>query len=64
MCDQRSFGAETKYDPPAVQLARLCEEELGYDRGHIDSVALRLLIQARWEQIIQLAHAIHKENPK
>lgn len=41
------------------QLARLLERELGYVEGHIDNVALRLLLQAKWDRIALLAHAIH-----
>lgn len=50
-----------KMDPieAGKQLARLMERELGYDRGHIDNVALRLFIKAYWDRVSTLAHAIH-----
>lgn len=41
-------------------LARMLEIELGYIQGHIDNIALRLLIQAKWREISALAHTIHK----
>lgn len=37
------------------------EKELGYVEGHIDPVALRLFIQAKWSAIAPLAHAIHDD---
>jgi hypothetical protein len=40
-------------------LARLMERELGYETGHIDNVALRLFIQAKWDLVSALAHNIH-----
>lgn len=45
----------------ARRLARLMEKELGYVEGHIDPVALRLFIQAKWEGMAPLAHAIHDD---
>ena len=45
----------------ARQLARLMERQLGYTEGHIDSVALRLFIQAYWDRVSLFAHTIHAE---
>lgn len=42
-------------------LARLLERELGYVEGHIDPTALRLFIQAKWDRVTKLAHAIHND---
>lgn len=55
MCFQ---GSSTPKDA-ARELARLMERELGYIEGHIDQIALRLFIQAKWSTIAPLAHAIH-----
>jgi hypothetical protein len=46
-------------DVAATNLARLMERQLGYADGHIDSVALRLFIQAYWGRVSTYAHAIH-----
>ena len=43
----------------AVSLARLMERQLNYKEGHIDSVALRLFIQAYWSRVSVYGHAIH-----
>jgi hypothetical protein len=43
----------------AEELARLMERQLGYQEGHIDSVAFRLFIKAYWSRVSMLAHAIH-----
>ncbi len=54
----------TKYEPPsqvaAKELARLFERELNYPEGHIDPIALRLMLQAHWTRVADLAHVIHK----
>jgi hypothetical protein len=52
-------GSEAKQS--AVALARLMEKQLGYDEGHIDSVALRLFIRAYWSRVSKYAHAIHDD---
>jgi len=36
------------------------ERQLGYSEGHIDSVALRLFVQAYWSRVSTYAHAIHE----
>lgn len=46
----------------AQSLARLIERQLGYVDGHIDSIALRLFIQAYWPEVATLAHTIHADN--
>lgn len=43
------------------RLARLMEEQLGFNKGHIDNVALRLFIMAYWDRVSRLAHIIHEE---
>lgn len=43
------------------KLARLMERQLGYIEGHIDNVALRLVIRAYWSRVSAYAHAIHEE---
>lgn len=56
-----------EYRPPtpsdakeaARNLARLIERQLGYVDGHIDPIALRLLLQAHWTKVSALAHTIH-----
>ncbi len=44
----------------AISLARLMERQLCYPVGAIDSVALRLFIQAYWSRVSTYAHAIHE----
>ena len=61
-----------QYNPPvvdkskvakeaSVSLARLIEQQLGYDTGHVDPVALRLFIRAYWSRVAAYAHSIHDE---
>lgn len=57
MCTTMAFRPP---DEAARDLARLMERQLGYSEGHIDSVALRLFIQAYWSRVSTYAHAIHE----
>lgn len=45
----------------AQSLARLMEKQLGYNDGHIDSIALRLFVRAYWSRVSTWAHIIHDE---
>lgn len=54
-----NYEAEAK--AAATSLARLIERQLGYVDGHIDPIALRLLLQAHWSKVSALAHTIHRE---
>lgn len=51
--------AKETADVAARRLARLMERELGYVEGHIDPIAFRLFIQAKWGDVSKLAHVIH-----
>ena len=44
-----------------VALGRLMERQLGYAEGHINPIALRLLIRAYWSRVSGFAHTIHDE---
>jgi len=61
MCLDRNVRAMTP-NKAARELARLMERQLGYAKGHIDPIALRLFIRAYWTRVSACAHIIHNES--
>lgn len=76
MCDieetakrAQATGGYAGYDPvpksdaakASRDLTDLMERQLGYPKGHIDPISLRLFIRAYWSRVSKYAHIIHEE---